>query len=202
MLAHNFVGLIFFGSFQMNIKSFPEFSVESFSKIKIIIGLGNPGTKYKTTRHNAGMIVIQELAEKMNVGFEQKSKSKISTLVLNGKKIILVLPETFMNNSSDAISDLNKFGKFNAEEILVIHDELEKKPYSFGWKFGGSSRGHNGLRSISQLVGENYLRLRVGIGRPENKLNVGNYVLDNFSESELINLSILADALIQYLGER
>lgn len=185
----------------MNIKSFPEFSADCFSKIKVIIGLGNPGPKYKKTRHNAGMFVLQELAKKLNLVFETKSKSKVATLVLSNKQIILILPQTFMNSSCDAISDLNKFGKFNAEEILVIHDELEKKPDSFGWKFGGSSRGHNGLRSISQLVGENYLRLRVGIGRPENKLNVGSYVLDNFSEFELINLSMLADALLQYLVE-
>jgi len=149
--------------------------------ILAIIGLGNPGPKYHATRHNIGFQIVDALAQNYGGQWQHKELMDIATIMINDKKILLIKPQTFMNNSGKVIPYLNKQG-IKAENILVVHDELE---YPFGKvkiRFGGSARGHNGLRSIIEHCGKDFARLRFGISRPEDKRMVGNYVLQPFEE--------------------
>ncbi len=150
--------------------------------IKTILGLGNPGPKFFYNRHNIGFRVLDALAEKYNGTWQSKDKAEIAEITLGNKKIILIKPQTFMNSSGDVIPRLIKKG-IKPEEIVVVHDELELPFGKLAFKIGGSAKGHNGLRSIISQCGENFHRLRFGVGRPENREDVPDYVLENFSEN-------------------
>jgi peptidyl-tRNA hydrolase, PTH1 family len=149
--------------------------------IKVIIGLGNPGRQYHRNRHNIGFLVLDALAEKHSAVWQQKKDMDIAEINHDGEKIILVKPQTFMNSSGKVIPQLLKQG-LTAENLLVVHDELEKPFGKVELRNGGSHRGHNGLRSIIEFCGTDFIRVRCGIGRPERKEDVGDYVLANFSE--------------------
>ncbi len=157
--------------------------------MKIIIGLGNPGEKYQRTRHNLGFKVIDELASRLGItSLKSKHRSFIGEGKIGDHKVIIAQPQTFMNNSGEVFSFLTKKG-IKAEEILVIHDELEKPFNSITFRFGGSAKGHNGLRSIIEKIGQNFWRLRFGIGRPEQREMVGDYVLSPFTADEAIKIA-------------
>ncbi|MCA9770597.1 aminoacyl-tRNA hydrolase [Candidatus Dependentiae bacterium] len=149
--------------------------------IKAIIGLGNPGLKFEHNRHNIGFLVVDALSEKYGGTWQHREHMEYANILINNKKIILIKPQTFMNTSGKVIPWLIKQG-VNVKNILVVHDELEKKFGNISIRFSGSSRGHNGLRSIMSVCGPDFARLRFGIGRPERKENVGEYVLQNFTE--------------------
>jgi peptidyl-tRNA hydrolase, PTH1 family len=166
--------------------------------IKIIIGLGNPGAKYHLNRHNIGFLVLDALAEKYAVSWNKKTDRETAEIEINNKKIILIKPQTFMNSSGTIIPSLLKQG-VKAENILVVHDELEKPFGKVDLKIGGSHRGHNGLRSIMGMCGADFMRLRFGIGRPENKEDVPNYVLSNFSRDE--NIEELINEAVKVIEE-
>ncbi len=148
---------------------------------KAIIGLGNPGPKYYKTRHSIGFRVLDELANRHGAKWRTDALSETTHIQIDGHKIILIKPQTFMNSSGKVIPALQKQG-IKPENILVVHDELEKPFGSLAFKFGGSHRGHNGLRSIIEFCGADFSRLRFGIGRPENKEDVGDYVLEPFDD--------------------
>ncbi len=148
--------------------------------IKAIIGLGNPGPKYKKHRHNIGFMVVDALADRYHADWQHKDQFDLAELQLDGKWIMLIKPLTFMNTVGKITPWLTKKG-IAPEEILVIHDELEKPQGSLQVRFGGSARGHNGLRSIIDYIGADFHRLRFGIGRPERKEEVGTWVLSNFA---------------------
>jgi PTH1 family peptidyl-tRNA hydrolase len=149
--------------------------------IKIVIGLGNPGRQYHHNRHNVGFLVLDELANRHNASWQKKANSEVAEIEVNGEKITLVKPQTFMNDSGKVIPSLLKQG-LKAENLLVVHDELEKPFGKIEFKIGGSHRGHNGLRSIMAVCGAEFMRLRFGVGRPEHKEEVPQYVLSNFAE--------------------
>lgn len=149
--------------------------------IKVVIGLGNPGIAYRLQRHNIGFRVIDRLADKYQGKWQLKSLYEQAVITIHDKKIILIKPQTFMNNSGKVIPFLQKQG-IAAENILVVHDELEKPFGSLTFKQGGSHKGHNGLKSVISFCGSDFWRLRFGIGRPENKEDVPQYVLSNFHE--------------------
>jgi peptidyl-tRNA hydrolase, PTH1 family len=151
------------------------------NKIKIIIGLGNPGKQYELTRHNIGFLVLDALADKHNASWQKKAARETAEIDVNGEKITLVKPQTFMNSSGKVIPSLLKQG-VKAENLLVVHDELEKPFGKIEFRTGGSHRGHNGLRSIMEFCGPDFMRLRFGVGRPERKEEVAQYVLSNFFE--------------------
>jgi PTH1 family peptidyl-tRNA hydrolase len=153
--------------------------------IKIIIGLGNPGSKYHHNRHNIGFLVLDALAEKHGASWQKKPDCQTADIEINGEKIMLVKPQTFMNSSGKVIPSLLKQG-LTANNLLVVHDELEKPFGKVEMKTGGSHRGHNGLRSIMEQCGADFHRLRFGVGRPHNKEDVPDYVLSNFGPSEII----------------
>jgi peptidyl-tRNA hydrolase, PTH1 family len=174
------------------------------NKIKIIIGLGNPGKQYEHTRHNVGFLVLDALAEKHNASWQKKADRETTDIEINGEKVTLVKPQTFMNSSGKVIPSLLKQG-IKAENLLVVHDELEKAFGKLELKMGGGHRGHNGLRSIMEFCGPDFMRLRFGVGRPETKEEVAQYVLsnfENFSELEtLINkaVNMIEEELHKYL---
>lgn len=161
--------------------------------IKAIIGLGNPGPKYHYNRHNIGFLVLDALAEKHHASWQKKSDRETTEVEINGHNILLIKPQTFMNDSGKVIPALAKQG-IKAENILVIHDELEKPFGKIEAKTGGSHKGHNGLRSIIGTCGADFHRLRFGIGRPENREDVAEYVLSNFSKNENIE-PLIAQAI-------
>lgn len=149
--------------------------------IKAIVGLGNPGPKYIHHRHNIGFRVLDELAQRHNGSWRTKDNADIAEITINDQRIILIKPLTFMNDSGKVIPALLKQG-IKPENILVVHDEMEKPFGNLSIRMGGSAKGHNGLRSIIGVCGMDFPRLRFGIARPERKEDVSNHVLSNFSE--------------------
>lgn len=159
--------------------------------IKAIIGLGNPGPKYARTRHNAGFLVVDALAEKHGSAWRTQGVMEIAEISLHGQKVFLVKPQTFMNDSGKVIPLLNKQG-IKAENILVIHDELELPFGEMKIKLDGSARGHNGVRSLIAACGPNFARLRFGIDRPAQREEVQHYVLEPFTEKNLDEVTLKA----------
>ena len=167
---------------------------------KAVVGLGNPGDAYKYTRHNIGFRVVDQLAEKYNGVWRSKDSAEIASIVINTVPLLLIKPQTFMNSSGKIAPLLAKQG-IDADLILVIHDELEQPFGKISMRLGGSAKGHNGLKSLISMLGENFTRLRFGIGRPERKEDVPNYVLQKFKEpdSEVEQLIDKAVQLIEQL---
>jgi PTH1 family peptidyl-tRNA hydrolase len=151
--------------------------------IQMIIGLGNPGSKYKNNRHNIGFLVVDALADYYHAAWQHKDQYDRADLNINGKDVILVKPLTFMNASGNILPAFTKKG-IKPEQILVVHDEMEKPLGSLQIRLGGSARGHNGLRSIMTMIGADFHRLRFGVGRPERKEDVSDWVLGNFDVSD------------------
>lgn len=155
--------------------------------MKIIVGLGNPGSKYLLTRHNAGFLVIDALAQRNGAPvFKQEHKALTSKLKIDGIDIILVKPQTYMNLSGESVVSLLNFYKLTPEDLLVVHDEVDLPFGTLKFQEKRGHGGHNGIRSIHSLLGTNeYSRLRVGINRPPHpKMSVADYALQNFSTSE------------------
>jgi len=163
--------------------------------IKAIIGLGNPGQRYYNNRHNIGFRVVDEIAAQHGGMWQDKNNMEISDILINNQKILLIKPQTFMNESGKVVPFLIKQG-IRAENILVVHDELEKPFGKMAFKVGGSHRGHNGLRSIIGICGADFVRLRFGIGRPAQKDEVSRYVLQNFSEDSADIEHLIAQAVL------
>lgn len=151
------------------------------TKIRLVVGLGNPGAEYAETRHNAGQIFVEELARKHlgNLSPEAKFFGLTDRITVNTRDLRLLIPTTFMNLSGKAVAALAQFFKIEPEEILVVHDELDLPPGVARLKIGGGHGGHNGLRDIISALGNNnnFGRLRLGIGHPGNAKQVSNYVL-------------------------
>jgi PTH1 family peptidyl-tRNA hydrolase len=154
--------------------------------IKLIVGLGNPGDEYRGTRHNAGADFVEALARSRGVSLSPESKfhGLAGRVSIDGQDVRLLVPTTFMNRSGQAVSAMAKFYKFDTANILVAHDELDFEPGVARFKDSGGHGGHNGLRDISKACGDNYLRLRIGIGHPGNGADVANYVLKSASQAD------------------
>jgi len=171
-------------------------------EIKAIVGLGNPGPTYAKTRHNIGFLIVDALADVYNGSWQSKNNMETCSIVMHDKKIMLIKPMTFMNDSGKILPFLSKQG-IKQDNILVVHDELELPFGSIKFKFDGSAKGHNGLKSLMACGGSNFLRLRFGIDRPENRDDVPDYVLAKFKESQntiddRINQAVLT--ITQYLS--
>lgn len=150
---------------------------------KAIIGLGNPGPHYFYTRHNIGFRIVDELVSVAGGSWKNRDEMEYAEIRLHDLPVIVIKPQTFMNNSGRVCPFLQKKG-ITAKELLVVHDELEKPFGNLSIKEGGSSKGHNGLKSIMAVYGPDFWRLRFGIGRPEDKNEVPDYVLARFKESK------------------
>ena len=159
--------------------------------IKLMVGLGNPGRQYEETRHNAGFLFLDVMASKYGVtGWQSSSQFHGEILSCNvaGDKLILLKPMQFMNRSGLSVAVVLKYYKFKLDELLVVHDELELPEGCVKIKSGGGHAGHNGLRDIiTHLGAREFYRLRVGIGRPKEAVNVADYVLSKPSSQASIN---------------
>ncbi len=156
----------------------------------LIAGLGNPGEKYKNTRHNIGFLVIDEIAKNLNTTSINNSNFKSITQKTLNQNLhqILAKPQTFMNLSGESILAIADYYGIENSEIIIIHDDLDLPFGSVKFKVGGGHGGHNGLRSIDGHIGNDYIRVRIGIGKPQNK-EVADYVLSDFSKAEMEKLS-------------
>lgn len=154
----------------------------------LIVGLGNPGDYYKKTRHNVGFILLDLIAEHYDLSWNHKTKfnSYVVSGAINGHKVILCKPTTFMNLSGGAVSSLMSFYKIDLKHLIVIHDDIDLELGQLKCKIGGGSGGHNGLKSIDNNVGAEYCRIRIGVGKPDKtREDVSSYVLNNFSDEEM-----------------
>jgi PTH1 family peptidyl-tRNA hydrolase len=176
--------------------------MERPKNLKVIIGLGNPGLQYQYTRHNIGFRVLDALADEQDAQWHKKDKLEYAEIIIKAHKFLLIKPQTFMNNSGEIVPFLQKKG-IKSEELLVVHDELEKPFGSLTFKYGGSHKGHNGLRSLMAHCSGDFWRLRFGIARPEDKAQVSDYVLSKFTQSndELNNLISKATDILKELAE-
>lgn len=164
--------------------------------MKLIVGLGNPGNRYTKTRHNIGYRVVRKLAEKYNTDFKRSylTKSLISKAQISSEQVILVLPLTFMNLSGRAIGKIAKRNNVVLEDILVVCDDIDSPFGKIKIRPSGSDGGHQGLRSIMDaFAADGFGRLKIGIGRPQKKEDVVNYVLSDFSKQEELSLIELVD---------
>lgn len=153
----------------------------------LIVGLGNIGEKYQLTRHNIGFMVIDEITKNLSTSNIQKSNFH-STLEKSAYDLY-AKPTTYMNNSGMAVQAIKEYYKLEMEDIIVIHDDIDLPFGTVKFKIGGGHGGHNGLRSIDAHIGKEYIRVRIGVGKPQDKADVANYVLNNFSKEELNKLA-------------
>ena len=161
----------------------------------LFVGLGNPGSQYENTRHNIGFKVIDKLVS----NFEARDISKASFLgkLYRSANTLFLKPTTFMNLSGKSLQTVKNFYKIDLEDIIVIHDDIDLPFGAVRFKKGGGHGGHNGLKSLDEYIGKEYLRVRVGVGKPEHKSQVADYVLHSFSVEEELYL----DRLIEHISE-
>lgn len=164
----------------------------------LLVGLGNPGDKYRNNRHNIGFMAIDAIAARHGFPpFRQKFSGLVSEGAIEGEKVLLLKPQTFMNRSGDSVVAAASFYKLPAGDVTVIHDELDLISGKVRIKTGGGNGGHNGLRSIDPQLGTGYRRVRLGIGHPGGKDRVTHHVLGDFSKADADWL----DPLLAALGE-
>lgn len=166
----------------------------------LIVGLGNPGSIYEKTRHNAGFMAVDVISNRYNFLWSYKSKfnSDIATGLTGDTKLVLCKPTTFMNLSGNAVASLLSYYKIENKNLIVIHDDIDLDLGEIKCKIGGSSAGHNGLKSIDYHVGSDYLRIRVGVGRPDrSRINTADYVLSKFSNSDFLELQLRYEIIAQ-----
>ncbi len=169
----------------------------------LFVGLGNPGDKYSKNRHNVGFMILDHIADNYPAfsGFRSKFQGETTEGRLNGQKVVLLKPTTYMNNSGQSVAQAAKFYKIDPNKVLVFHDELDLKPGEVRIKQGGGNAGHNGLKSIQAHLGTpDFWRARIGIGRPQHKGQVSNFVLDDFSKAEWEWLEPLVDVISDNVG--
>ena len=173
--------------------------------MKLIVGLGNPGKEYDKTRHNTGYMTIDYFASKNNATFKLDTKLEgfISTININGNKVILLKPTTYMNLSGNSISKVLNYYKVDVKDMLVIHDDLDLEVGNIRFRNHGSAGGHNGLKSIIEHIGSNFNRCKIGISKSNDVIN---HVLSRFSKEEeiLIDNAIVKvnDAINDFINDK
>jgi PTH1 family peptidyl-tRNA hydrolase len=169
--------------------------------MQLFIGLGNPGEKYARNRHNIGFMAIDAIAHRHNFpAFRQKFSGLISEGEIEGERVLLLKPQTYMNASGDSVGKVVKFYKFGLNDVTVFYDEIDLVPGKVRIKRGGGSGGHNGIRSIDPQIGADYRRVRLGVGHPGHKDAVMPHVLGDFSKADHAWLDPLLDALADNAG--
>ncbi|MFL2801880.1 MAG: aminoacyl-tRNA hydrolase [Paracoccaceae bacterium] len=153
--------------------------------MKLLVGLGNPGEKYKLTRHNVGFMVLDRFISKLSIqDWDKKFDSRFKKIISNEKRIILIKPLTYMNLSGYAVQKARNFYNIDNNNIIIIHDDIDLELGRVKLKNGGGDSGHNGLKSVIKNIGNEFIRIRIGVGRPE-KIDVSAYVLNNFFKKEI-----------------
>lgn len=168
------------------------------SDIFMLVGLGNPGSRYENNRHNIGFMAVDEIVRRHRFSaWRKKFDGLICDSVIGDTRVYALKPQTFMNLSGNAVQALAAFYKIRPENIIVFYDELDLVPGKLRVRQGGGANGHNGLKSIDAHLGQNYWRVRLGIGRPPEKEQVTSYVLGDFSKSDALWL----DKLLPVIAE-
>ena len=151
----------------------------------LFVGLGNPTPDSQDNRHNIGFKIIDAINQNFSLSKQKpKFKGLLTTGNVSNKKVYAIKPLTFMNSSGICIRELIEYFKIDAEDVIVFHDDVDIDFGNIKAKFGGSSAGHNGIASIDKFIGKDYSRVRIGIGKPDPKISVSDYVLNNFNEEE------------------
>ena len=167
----------------------------------LFVGLGNPTPNSENNRHNIGFKIIDAINSKFKLSKQKpKLKGLLTTGNINEKKVYAIKPLTFMNNSGICIRELIEYFKIEAENIIVFHDDLDIDFGKIKTKFGGSSAGHNGIESIDKFIGKDYSRVRIGIGKPNDKIAVSDYVLKDFDDDEKQQLETLKNNITENLA--
>lgn len=167
----------------------------------LFVGLGNPTPNSEDNRHNIGFKIIDAINSKFKLSKQKpKFKGLLTTGNINEKKVYAIKPLTFMNNSGICIRELIEYFKIEAENIIVFHDDLDIDFGKIKTKFGGSSAGHNGIESIDKFIGKDYSRVRIGIGKPNDKIAVSDYVLKDFDDDEKQQLETLKNNITENLA--
>jgi len=162
----------------------------------LFVGLGNPGRQYSGNRHNIGFMAIEAIARAHGFPVARPKFQGLATEgTIGGERVILLAPQTYMNESGRSVAEAARFYKIELRDIVVFHDELDLPPAKLRVKTGGGNAGHNGLRSISAHMGNDYRRVRLGIGHPGDKALVHGYVLNDFGKAELKWVDALCDAI-------
>ena len=167
----------------------------------LFVGLGNPTPASQDNRHNIGFKIIDAINKKFTLSKQKpKFKGLLTTGDIENKKIYAIKPLTIMNNSGICIRELIEYFKIDAEDVIVFHDDLDVDIGKIKAKFGGSSAGHNGIESIDKFIGKEYSRVRIGIGKPDQKISVSDYVLNDFNEDEKEHLETITNNIINSIS--
>lgn len=173
------------------------------NKRLMIVGLGNPGTEYRGTRHNVGFMAIDFLIGSRDVSWKNEKNALVTSCDLNTVRVMFVKPQTFMNNSGHAVGAFANFYKISNENIIIIHDDMDIKLGDIRVKIGGGSAGHNGIKSIDAVIGNNYKRIRIGVGHPRDvnsQIDPADWVLGHFDSNELdILQNVFSEKLTEIL---
>jgi PTH1 family peptidyl-tRNA hydrolase len=185
------------------LKQTPQvYTVSTMNKPALIVGLGNPGPEYIKNRHNIGFMALDKLAESQDVSFVTKKdlKTLIAVSHIDGRQVVLAKPQTFMNLSGEAVQALINFYNVNISDVTVVHDELDLPFGTVKKKIGGGSAGHNGLKSIIQHIGEDFARIRIGIGpRTPEQMDAADFVLQDLSKKEQKELPAIIKKCLEYI---
>jgi peptidyl-tRNA hydrolase, PTH1 family len=164
--------------------------------MKLFVGLGNPGAKYAGNRHNIGFMAVERIADRYRfAAWRRKFDGVAAEGDIGGERVLLLKPETYMNDSGRSVGEAARFLKIDIADIVLFHDELDLDPGRVKVKVGGGNAGHNGLRSTSAHIGNEYARVRIGIGHPGSKDAVTHYVLNDFAKAESAWIEPLLDAI-------
>ncbi|HGD3925574.1 TPA: aminoacyl-tRNA hydrolase [Streptococcus agalactiae] len=164
--------------------------------VKMIVGLGNPGSKYNDTKHNIGFMAIDRIVKNLDVNFteDKNFKAEIGSDFINGEKIYFIKPTTFMNNSGIAVKALLTYYNISIKDMIIIYDDLDMEVGKIRFRQKGSAGGHNGIKSIIAHLGtQEFDRIKVGIGRPNGRMTVINHVLGKFDKNDEIMISNTLD---------
>ena len=166
--------------------------------MRLLVGLGNPGARYAGNRHNIGFMVVDKIARRHGVGpWRRRFNGVAAEGPIGAERALLLLPGTYMNDSGLAVAEAARFYKLEPASVIVVHDELDLAPGKVRVKAGGGSAGHNGLRSVTAHIGNDYKRVRIGVGHPGDKDLVLNYVLNDFAKSERPWVEALCDIIAE-----
>jgi len=172
----------------------------------LFVGLGNPTPDSENNRHNVGFKIIDAINKKFSLSKQKpKFKGLLTTGNIGDVKVYAIKPLTFMNNSGICIRELIEYFKIDAQNVIVFHDDLDVEFGKIKAKFGGSSAGHNGIASIDKFIGKDYSRVRIGIGKPKENIEVADYVLQNFDEDESVGIEKISNHIndsISFLVEK
>lgn len=153
----------------------------------LLVGLGNPGREYALTRHNVGFMAVDEIVRRYSFdSYQKKFKGLLAKGAIEGQTVLVLKPETFMNLSGESVHAAMAFYKIKPENVIVFHDDMDLPLCKIKVKKGGGAGGHNGLKSIDSHVGQNYYRVRIGVGKPASKEQVVSWVLSDFSGNDMV----------------